>query len=134
MSFLCSFCAARVESFCHQRHRGSNKMEVNGLFNNVFVWFLIYLSNKRTLFTTQNSSIGGSYLIIRNFHFQLNYTIESKQNEPNVPIFNWSLEIMNSMKSYIQLYIYMLRYVFINLHLTFLKGHHSNWFNSNSIF
>lgn len=84
MSFLCSFCAARVESFCHQRHRGSNKMEVNGLFNNVFVWFLIYLSNKRTLFTTQNSSIGGSYLIIRNFHFQLNYTIESKQNEPNI--------------------------------------------------
>ena len=59
-------------------------MEVNGLFNNVFVWFLIYLSNKRTLFTTQNSSIGGSYLIIRNFHFQLNYTIESKQNEPNI--------------------------------------------------
>ena len=84
MSFLCSFCAARVESFCHQRHRGSNKMEVNGLFNNVFVWFLIYLSNKRTLFTTQNSSIGGSYLIIRNFHFQLNYAIESKQNEPNI--------------------------------------------------
>ena len=51
-------------------------MEVNGLFNNVFVWFLIYLSNKRTLFTTQNSSIGGSYLIIRNFHFQLNHRIE----------------------------------------------------------
>ena len=50
-------------------------MEVNGLFNNVFVWFLIYLSNKRTLFTTQNSSIGGSYLIIRNFHFQLNHRI-----------------------------------------------------------
>ena len=125
MSFLCSFCAARVESFCHQRHRGSNKMEVNGLFNNVFVWFLIYLSNKRTLFTTQNSSIGGSYLIIRNFHFQLNYTIESKRK---------SLEIMNSMKSYVQVYICMSHYVFINLHLTFLKGHHSNWFNSNSIF
>ena len=81
---MCSFCAARVESFCHQRHRGSNKMEVNGLFNNVFVWFLIYLSNKRTLFTTQNSSIGGSYLIIHSSHFQLNYTIESKQNEPNI--------------------------------------------------
>ena len=76
-------------------------MEVNGLFNNVFVWFLIYLSNKRTLFTTQNSSIGGSYLIIRNFHFQLNHRI-----------------IMNSMKSCIQVYIYMSHYVLINFHLT----------------
>ena len=69
-------------------------MEVNGLFNNVFVWFLIYLSNKRTLFTTQNSSIGGSYLIIRNFHFQLNYAIESKQNEPN--IFASTIDIQRS--------------------------------------
>ena len=56
-------------------------MEVNGLFNNVFVWFLIYLSNKRTLFNTQNSSIEGSYLIIRNFHFQLNHRIELRNNE-----------------------------------------------------
>ena len=54
-------------------------MEVNGLFDNVFVWFLIYLSNKRTLFTTQNSSIVGRYLIIRNFHFQLNYRIRNNE-------------------------------------------------------
>ena len=88
-------------------------MEVNGLFNNVFVWFLIYLSNKRTLFTTQNSSIGGSYLIIRNFHFQLNYAIESKQNEPQRSHFQLKLRnnefyevLYTSIYLYVTLRIY----------------------------
>ena len=115
MSFLCSFCAARVESFCHQRHRGSNKMEVNGLFNNVFVWFLIYLSNKRTLFTTQNSSIGGSYLIIRNFHFQLNYTIESKQNEPNILRSHFQMKLRNN-EFYEVLYTTIYLYVTLRIY------------------
>ena len=92
-------------------------MEVNGLFNNVFVWFLIYLSNKWTLYTTQNSSIGGSYLIIRNFHFQLNYTIESKQNEPNIFALRFHLQMkLRNNEFYEVLYTSIYLYVTLRIY------------------